>query len=125
MVVVQGRSLRKPSGARNTSTRTKRQHMVGSKASLTGVSDTRVRVSRARSGLVKQGLLSANIANVYDPKTKKHMKAKILSVKESSSNRNYVRRNIMTKGTIIETEKGLAVVTNRPGQEKVINAALK
>lgn len=99
--------------------------MVGSKASLTGVSNARVRVSRARSGIVKQGLLSANTANVYDPKTKKHMKAKILNVKESSSNRNYVRRNIMTKGTIIETEKGLAVVTNRPGQEKVINAALK
>ena len=99
--------------------------MVGSKASLTGVSDVRIRVSRARSGIIKKGLLSTNTANVYDPKTKKHMKAKILSVKESSSNRNYVRRNIMTKGTVIETEKGLAIVTNRPGQEKVINAELK
>lgn len=98
--------------------------MAGSKASLTVVDEPRIRNNRARSGIKKQGLLSANIANIYDPKTKKHVKAKILSVKESSSNRNYVRRNIMTKGTIIETEKGLATITSRPGQEKIINAVL-
>jgi ribosomal protein S8E len=31
----------------------------------------------------------------------------------------------MTKGTVIDTEKGLAVITSRPGQEKMINAVLK
>ncbi len=125
MVVVQDRSLRKPSGGRNTSTRPKRQHMAGSKPSMTHIGEQRIRKKRARSGSQKTGLLSSNIANVYDSKTKKHSKAKILSVKESSANRNYVRRNIITKGTVIETEKGMATVTNRPGQEKIINAILK
>ncbi|MCD6558125.1 MAG: 30S ribosomal protein S8e, partial [Candidatus Aenigmarchaeota archaeon] len=36
----------------------------------------------------------------------------------------FVRRNIITKGAIIMTEDGRAVVTNRPGQEGVINAKL-
>jgi len=40
------------------------------------------------------------------------------------SNRDYDRKGIITKGAIIETELGLAVVTSRPGQEGVINALL-
>ena len=33
------------------------------------------------------------------------------------ANRHYVRRNILTKGTVITTDKGNAVITSRPGQE--------
>ena len=125
MVVVQDRSLRKPSGGRNTASRTKRKHMSGSNPSLTGIGTVRTRTKKQKGGSMKRGLLSADKVNLYDPKTKKHTIAKIVSVKESAANRNYVRRNIMTKGTIIETDKGLAVVKSRPGQEKIINAVLQ
>jgi small subunit ribosomal protein S8e len=32
--------------------------------------------------------------------------------------------NVITKGAIIETEKGLAKVVSRPGQDGVVNAVL-
>jgi len=35
-----------------------------------------------------------------------------------------VRRNIITKGAILQTDLGKVRVTNRPGQEGVINGIL-
>ncbi len=125
MVIVQKRSLMKPSWVRNTSTITKRKHMIGSQPSLTVIGTQRLRQRRTKGGSKKQGLLSTDKVNLYDPKTKKHSVVKIKTVKENSSNRNFVRRNIMTKGTVIETDKGVAIITSRPGQEKMINAVLK
>ncbi|MCI4362340.1 MAG: 30S ribosomal protein S8e, partial [Thermoplasmata archaeon] len=37
-------------------------------------------------------------------------------------NPNYVQRNIVTKGAILETELGLVRVRSRPGQDGVVNA---
>lgn len=96
--------------------------MSGSKAALPTIGETRTRVKKTKGGSSKEHLLSAKFANVFDPKTGKHVKVKIKAVKENSANRNYVRRNILTKNTIIDTEKGLAVITGRPGQEKIVNA---
>jgi len=45
-------------------------------------------------------------------------------VLENPANRHFVRRNILTKGTIIETVKGKAKITGRPGQEGMVNAVL-
>jgi small subunit ribosomal protein S8e len=52
------------------------------------------------------------------------IKAKILMVVGNPANRHFVRRNILTKGCIIETDKGKARVLSRPGQEGVVNAVL-
>ena len=51
-------------------------------------------------------------------------KTEIISVVENPANIHYVRRNIMTKGAIIETELGKAKITSRPGQTGTINAIL-
>jgi small subunit ribosomal protein S8e len=72
----------------------------------------------------KQRLFETNIVNVFNPKTKKVEKATLSSVVESPANRNFVRRNIITKGTVVETSAGNARVTNRPGQEGSVNAIL-
>ena len=69
-------------------------------------------------------MLSEEIANVYDPKLKKHFKLKILDIVENPANRHFVRRNIITKGAIIKTEKGNAKVISRPGQQGSINAVM-
>jgi len=50
--------------------------------------------------------------------------ADIETVELNGANRNYVRRNIITKGAIIQTTLGKAKVTNRPGQDGSINAVL-
>jgi small subunit ribosomal protein S8e len=43
---------------------------------------------------------------------------------ENQANIHYVRRNIINKGAIIETNLGKARVTSRPGQTGTINAVL-
>ena len=125
MAILQDRSLRKPSGGRYKSTRPRRLAQTGSNPSLTTVGQKRVRKKTIRGGHKKKGLLSIDVVNLFDSKTGKHSKVKIKTVKEVKANTNYVRRNIITKGSIIETEKGLAIITNRPGQEGHINATLK
>ncbi|MCE4614127.1 MAG: 30S ribosomal protein S8e [Desulfurococcales archaeon] len=79
---------------------------------------------RVRGGGFKLRLNKAVYANVIDKKAGTAFRAKVLEVSETPANREYKRRNIITKGTVIETEKGLAVVVSRPGQEGVINAVL-
>ena len=63
----------------------------------------------------------ANVAG----KDGKIQKVAIVEVKENLANKQYVRRNIVTKNALIETEIGKARVTNRPGQDGVVNAVLE
>ena len=62
--------------------------------------------------------------SLTDPKSGKTSVSKILEVVENAANPNYVRQNIITKGSIISTEKGNAKVTSRPGQHGVVSAVL-
>ena len=64
------------------------------------------------------------MANVLDPKTKKVKKAKIKVVVENKANVNFVRRNIITKGSVVNTKLGKVRVTSRPGQEGFVNGVL-
>ncbi|HLC66294.1 MAG TPA: 30S ribosomal protein S8e [Candidatus Nanoarchaeia archaeon] len=123
-MITQARSRRKPSGGRYHSFRDKRLHERASHPTLTKLSERSVRTIRLRGGSIKARLLTTNMANVYNGKTKKFMQSKIVTISDNPANRNYVRRNIITKGTIIDTEAGKARVTNRPGQEGAVNAVL-
>ena len=51
-------------------------------------------------------------------------KIEIKNVIETPSNRFLARQNILTKGTILETEIGKVKITNRPTQEGIINGIL-
>lgn len=125
MVVVQSRSKRQASGARYTNTNTKRKHQIGRKPALTKLDDKEKRKTvRTKGGGQKTKLLNADKINLMDPKTKKSTIEEIESVVENPANRHFVRRNIITKGTIVETKKGKARVTNRPGQDGTLNAVL-
>jgi len=124
-MITQRRSRRKVSGGRyKKKGRKKKLIEQGRMPSLTKVAKTRTKKLRVRGGNKKISLFSSDIANVFDPKTKKYSKSKILSVVDNPANRHYTRRNIMTKGTVIDTEKGKAKVTSRPGQEGSVNAIL-
>ena len=54
----------------------------------------------------------------------KIQKSKIKNVIETPSNRFLARQNILTKGTIIETEIGKARIINRPSQDGCVNGIL-
>ena len=68
-------------------------------------------------------------ANVLDSRTRKHEKLEIASVLENASNKDYARRNVITKGAVIKVKRGSeqlkAPVNSRPGQSSTINAVLQ
>ncbi len=64
------------------------------------------------------------MVNLTDPTTNETVRVEILDVEENKANMDYQRRKVITKGTIIKTTQGQAVVTNRPGQDGVLNAIL-
>ena len=79
---------------------------------------------RTLGGNFKLKLFSTPFVNITDPKTKKTEKVKILRYEENPASKELSRRHILTKGAIIQTEKGLAKITSRPGQHGMINAVL-
>ena len=118
----QGRSDRKRTGGRLRPQRKKRKHELGRGAAETEIDAPRIRVVDARGNGEKRRALSTNIANVAVGDGT--VQAEITDVVENPANPNYVRRNIVTKGAVIETSEGWARVTSRPGQAGQVNAVL-
>lgn len=125
MVIVQrGRAKRKPSGGRYHPAHAKRKYELGRAPSNTLVGENKTKTLRTKGGGSKTRMVEAGFANVFDPATKKSKKSAIKTVVENDANRHFVRRNIMNKGAIIETDAGKAKVTSRPGQDGTVNAIL-
>jgi small subunit ribosomal protein S8e len=125
MVIIQSKSRRKPSGARyKAKIIKKRQNLIGRIPAMTKVGAIKKQKIRARSNSRKLRLLNTDKVNLFDPKTKKFSLEKINNVVDSPADKNYIRRNIITKGAVISTSKGNAKVTSRPGQDGMVNAVL-
>lgn len=114
----------RPSGGRYNQWRGKRLFERGSPPTLTKIGAEKKVSVGTKGGNEKFKVLVAQTANVFDPKSKKFSKATIKIVTNCPANRHFVRRNIIVKGTVIETDKGKAKVTSRPGQDGVVNAVL-
>ena len=116
------RSKRAPTGRllkRNTK---KKRYMRGRDFLPMHIGKIKNKEIRTRGGGTKLMLLSNNIANVISKG--KSQKTKILSVVKNPADPQFVRRNVVTKGAVIQTELGDAVVTSRPGQDGIVNAIL-
>ncbi|MBW2984573.1 30S ribosomal protein S8e [Candidatus Woesearchaeota archaeon] len=124
MVVEQSRPKRKETGARYKAYKKRRQYELGRLPSLTKVETRRVQIVRTMGGNKKVRLLSTDTANLFDPKAKKYEKVKIKTISDNPANRHFIRRNIITKGCVVETDKGKARITSRPGQDGTVNAVL-
>jgi len=124
MAINQDRSQRKPSGGKYKRTRSKKLHRMGRSPSHTKIEERKLLQVATKGGNLKHKLMSADIVNLYDPQTKKHSKEKVTTASENPANRHYSRRNIITKGAIVQTAKGKARITSRPGQEGTLNAVL-
>jgi small subunit ribosomal protein S8e len=115
---------RKKSGGRKHRYRGKRAFEMGSDPTETIAGEIRVAKARARGANMKLRLLSVNYANVTDKATGKTQKTEIRSVLKNPANVDYQRRGVITKGAILETPLGQAIVTSRPGQDGIVNAVL-
>ena len=123
MAITQHRSKRKISGGRYNDYRKKRVFELGNRPTLTGIGETAKRFSRGKGGNVKPKILRTDVVNLLD-KNGKCVKAKVMRVVNNPANPNFTRRNIITMGAVIETDKGNARITSRPGQVGTLNAVL-
>ena len=78
---------------------------------------------RKRSGNVTVRVLGEKMINVSDA-SGKTQRVEMTNVVENSADPNYVRRNILTKGAIVETSIGRVRITSRPGMDGVISGVL-
>ena len=124
MAIWQGRSRRSYTGKLLRPHRKKRKYELGRPQVETLIGERKIRIVRVRGGNYKVKLVRDMYANVYVPNEGKVVRAEIKRVVENPANPHYARRNVITKGAIIETSVGLARVTNRPSQEGLINAVL-
>ena len=83
-------------------------------------------VNQKRGNTLKVRTSSTEFANVS--LEGKMIKAKIIGVEENTANRLFARSNVATKGAVIKVlinkDQKDAIVTNRPGQDGVVNAKL-
>jgi small subunit ribosomal protein S8e len=109
-------SLRKQGGGIKGVRRTKRKsESIGISVPIQ-IGEKKSKVYRGLGGSRRTLLLRVIEGNMLDPKTKKFSKVKLISVKENKANRAYARRNIITKGCVVETSEGNGIVINRPGK---------
>ena len=122
MAISHLRSKVKPTGGKLNKLRKKRKNDFGSDFIAIKLGTERRKVLQTLGDNYKSRILEVENVNVV--KDGKTYRTKILTVKENPANSNYVRMNIITKGTTIETELGLVKITSRPGQHGVMNGVL-
>ena len=120
MAVRHDRSLRKPTGGRTRKYRKSRKHAQGSAFTEPGTGGDKTIVRETRGGNTKVTAKKSDTVNLSVNGETRNVE--ILAVKETEANPNYVRRSLLTEGTVIETEEGDARVTSRPGQDGTVNA---
>ncbi|MCH2643364.1 MAG: 30S ribosomal protein S8e, partial [Candidatus Thalassarchaeum sp.] len=122
-----GISRRKPTGGRlkrPNRYRGKRRTEVASEEQLAYVGEADARKNyRKRSGSQTVRTLSVNQVNV-NMKGGKTVRATVKNVVGNDADPNYIRRNIVTKGAVLDTDQGLVKVTSRPGMHGVVSGVL-
>jgi len=119
-----GLKKRKNTGGKKRASRTKRRHESGRHPVETKLGEVKTKMEKGRSGIIKIKQVSTDVVNVSDPRTGLTERLQILDVVRNPANVDYNRRGVLTKGTIIRTEKGLARIVSRPGQNEVLNAVI-
>ena len=113
---------KKLSGGRYIRNRKKKLHELKGQRKIVKLGKEKRKSKRVKGGNRKIFLLGARFVNIQD--NGKAQKFEIKNVLETPSNRFLARQNVITKGTIIETEAGKVRVTSRPTQQGIINGVL-
>ena len=124
MAIWHRRSNRTSTGSRLRRFRSKRKYEMGRTPTETLMGETKRRIVDSRGKVKKTPALRIQFANVTDPEKGVTFRAEIQDVETNPANMDYQRRKVITRGTIIKTTKGRAKVTNRPGQDGILNAVL-
>jgi len=117
------RKGKKISGGKYIKGKKKKSYEIAGQKRTVKVGEEKRKTKRTRGGNKKVFLFKAKFINVQT-KNKGQKKVEIKNVLETPSNRFLARQNIITKGTIVETELGKVKVTNRPSKEGIVNGIL-
>ena len=109
---------KKATGGRYVKRRKTKAYEKSGQKRIVKLGEEKRKTIRVRGGNKKTFLLRGKMINVNKKKIE------IKNVLETPSNRILARQNILTKGTIVETELGKVRITNRPTQEGMINGEL-
>lgn len=116
------KAKRKATGGKIIPARKKKKFELGREPTKTQIGDVKTARLKSMGFVKKTAVISSNVASVSDPATKKVAKAKIIKIVENKANAQYVKQGIITRGAILETDKGKVIVTSKPGQHGIINA---
>jgi small subunit ribosomal protein S8e len=120
---VENLATSKITGGRRYPLRSRRKYEID-RYSVEAIKGEQVTISRkTRGGNQKTSLKTIDVVNLSVPGSKVK-KLKILKVLKNSSNKDYERRGVISKGAILETEAGQCRVISRPGQDGAVNAIL-
>ncbi len=113
---------RKKSGGKYIKRRKKKKYEIPGQRRTVKLGEEKKKIKRIKGNNKKIFLVKSKFVNVQLENKKK--KVEIKNVIETPSNKFLARQNIITKGTIVETELGKVKITNRPSQESNINGIL-
>ena len=101
--------------------RKKKKFQMGRLPTETELGERKISTIQGRGNTIKIRLRQDHYVNVsnLEGKTTRY---KILKVIENPASVDYNRRGVITKGAILKTEKGNAIVTSKPGSSGVISA---
>ena len=120
---VENLATSKITGGRRHPLRTRRKYEIDRypNEAINGAQVTITR--RVRGNNRKTALKTIDFVNLAtgDAKVKK---VKIIKVLENTTNNDYKRRGIITKGAILQTQEGKCRIISKPGQNGIVNAVL-
>jgi len=113
----------KVTGGRRHPLRTRRKYEIDRYPNEPTIAAQENSTRKVRGKGNKTGLKAIDFVNLAKPNAKV-TKTKILKVLDNSTNNDYKRRGVITKGAILETSEGKCRVVSRPGQHGAVNAIL-
>jgi len=113
---------KKISGGRYIKRRKKKHYERPGQKRIVALGEEKRKTQKVMGGNKKTFLLKARIVNVKIGN--KIQKLEIKNVLETPANKFLARQNILSKGTIVQTDKGKVRITNRPSQEGMVNGIL-
>ncbi|MCH6586067.1 MAG: 30S ribosomal protein S8e [Thaumarchaeota archaeon] len=120
---VENLATSKITGGRRHPLRTRRKYEID-RYPNEPINGAQVTITRhVRGNNRKTALKSIDFVNLATEGAKVK-KTKIIKVIENTTNNDYKRRGIITKGAILEIQEGKCRVVSKPGQNGIVNAIL-
>ena len=120
---VENLATSKITGGRRHPLRTRRKYEID-RYPNEPINGAQVTITRhVRGNNRKTALKSIDFVNLATEGAKVK-KTKIIKVIENTTNNDYKRRGIITKGAILEIQEGKCRIVSKPGQNGIVNAIL-